>query len=760
MTAAVATLPPMDTALFETIALTADKLVLDNKYIPLSPAPKQWLFLGVPQREVMFGGSAGPGKSIALLMHAAKWVDHPHYRCLILRRSFSDLSQAGALMDVANQWWGGMKGVRWRAQTKTWVFPSGAQIRFGYLQHEADKYQYAGSEYHCLAVGSAILMGDGTSKAIEQVRPGDYVQTLEGPRRVVASVSTGEKDCVRITTPNGSVVASLTHAILTPDGWRTPDDLLSSRSIERLPARERIVSSTGLSQAGAAHPASRHSDRPLARIPAPPAPGRAASPVVSGCRESDAGIYCEASDDSSSAAPQPQTWSGRLATLVPNPRRGPARYDAHESTYAPRSSELQGSTDRYSTDAPSQSHDDAHARSASAGVRAWLRRQAGAVRHTLAHWRSGDPARTQRHSRCNHETYAHPYTRETRAVSTGDVAYVDAEICRVGVRETWDLQVEDVNHYVSFYSTLLHRNCIIFDELTQFTETQYRFMFSRNRKDIGDPIPLTIRSASNPPLGGNADVGWWVKRELYDKGWPTFVPAALYDNPYIDQEQYRESLMYLDPISRERLLNGNWEIKAAGTMFSTDRIEVVRELPPLRASVRFWDLAATEPTPGNPNPDWTVGARVGLGYDNRVYIMHIARAQKNPGAVERMVKQHAMMDTINVQVWVEQEPGAAGKSMIEHYQQALPTFTVTGARSSGSKVVKATPFANLVDRGNVSMMAGPWNAEFIEELESFPYGEHDDQVDAVSGGVNHLAVAGTVGPVSPDMRAAFAGRLG
>ena len=345
-------------------------------------------------------------------------------------------------------------------------------------------------------------------------------------------------------------------------------------------------------------------------------------------------------------------------------------------------------------------------------------------------------------------------------MASGCVVFDDAEIVRVGVRDTWDLQVEDVNHYVSSNSNILHRNCIILDELTQFSETQYRYMFTRNRKDMGDPIPLTIRSASNPPLGGNADPGWWVKRELYDKGWPVFIPAALKDNPHIDRKEYEKSLMYLDPISRERMLNGNWEIKAAGTMFSTDKIEIVSALPPIKASVRFWDLASTAPSIGNPNPDATAGARIGLGYDGNIYIMHIAWLQANPDVVERTVKQHAMMDTINVQVWIEQEPGASGKALIDYYRsKALPTFTVTGAKSSGSKVVKATPFANKVGQGVVKMLAGPWNERFITELEAFPLGEHDDQVDAVSGGINHLDLAGTIGPVSPDMARAVMGRI-
>ena len=71
--------------------------------------------------EAFYGGAAGGGKSIALLMAALQYVDVPGYAAIIFRRSYADLSLPGALMDRAHEWLGSTDAV-WHEQIKTWVF--------------------------------------------------------------------------------------------------------------------------------------------------------------------------------------------------------------------------------------------------------------------------------------------------------------------------------------------------------------------------------------------------------------------------------------------------------------------------------------------------------------------------------------------------------------------------------------------------------------------------------------------------------------
>lgn len=129
--------------------------IVGNRFIPHWPTPPQQLFLGLHLHrrgkrkprvfEALYGGAAGGGKSNCLLSAAAQFVHVPGYACLILRRTFQDLSLPGAIMDRAIQWWR-PRGVHWNGERKTFTFPSGATVTFGYLLHEHDHLQYQGSE--------------------------------------------------------------------------------------------------------------------------------------------------------------------------------------------------------------------------------------------------------------------------------------------------------------------------------------------------------------------------------------------------------------------------------------------------------------------------------------------------------------------------------------------------------------------------------------------------------------------------------------
>jgi phage terminase large subunit-like protein len=105
-----------------------------------------------------------------------------------------------------------------------------------------------------------------------------------------------------------------------------------------------------------------------------------------------------------------------------------------------------------------------------------------------------------------------------------------------------------------------------FDELTQFSETQYTYLFSRRRKKADSLIPLRFRAASNPGGEGHA---WVYKRfidpkEIRDGKKRGYIPAKLQDNPNLDRESYRESLAELDPITRAQIESGDWEAVEGG----------------------------------------------------------------------------------------------------------------------------------------------------------------------------------------------------
>ena len=154
--------------------------------------------------------------------------------------------------------------------------------------------------------------------------------------------------------------------------------------------------------------------------------------------------------------------------------------------------------------------------------------------------------------------------------------------------------------------------------------------------------------------------------------------------------------------------------------------------------IRFWDLAATEQTdPGD--PDWTIGALLGLEKGTNItWCLNIIRIRGTPENVQEMVKSTAMIDGKRVKIRIEQEPGAAGKKVINDYKRVLVGYDVEGVPATGEKSVRATPLSIQVNAGNVRMLEADWNTPTMAVLRVFPHGKHDDDVDAMSGSFNEL----------------------
>lgn len=277
---------------------------------------------------------------------------------------------------------------------------------------------------------------------------------------------------------------------------------------------------------------------------------------------------------------------------------------------------------------------------------------------------------------------------------------------------------------------------IAFDELTQFAENQFTYLFSRLRRKEGSTIPLRMRSASNPGGPGHE----WVKQRYIIEGAAQghiFIPSALDDNPHVDRKAYIASLDHLDPLTKEQLLAGDWDATYDGGMFRREWFQYLDVAPDLTGAkiVRRWDLAGSEVSPEYPNPDWTAGVKMARMPDDRIVILNVVRFRKTPGGVEKEIRRVAAIDGRRIKIRIEQEPGSAGKSLIHHYVvRVLHGYDVRGVPSSGDKIIRASPLSSQAYAKNVYLLRAPWNKDFLNEIVWFPNpGVHDDQVDAASG---------------------------
>jgi hypothetical protein len=578
------------------------------KWLP-SPGPQTDAFWH-PADVLLYGGQGGGGKSDLGLGLAFT----QHKRSLILRRKYTNLD---ALIERAIEVNGTRDGFNGSPPPKLRT-NDGRLITFGANQHLGDEQGFQGQpfDFKCVGAGTLVLMPDGAYRAIETLQVGEFVQTLEGARRINRVFPVRSDEAIRLTVWDeaGEPVCyqdqSLTHEVLTPEGWACHDTFGGSSRLstyEPMGCCEEGTTSRRFfrpSRVRGTLRAARHWGQQQVRGALRGCLARAGLTAGDACVAlPHQGIAFAASCGSHRGLPPLRGWSspeGRTA-----PRRGSDAGSTWQHTSGFRAgdarfwSALQGwmggcwSAFRQCGGRVLKALDRCCALTV---ARSYLLQQDGAGRPIPICSANDGRGQTPKHSPRT-GTYAHPYTREIRSVSQGSLGSGRTfSTSRIGVIQLYDIEVDEVNHFITA-GDVINKNC--FDEAVQFLEAQVRFHLGWLRStEPGQRVRALL--ATNPPVNAEGDwiVGmfrpwldvtypkpakpgemrWFVTapdgsdvevdgpgmvqlpgmREPVQPLSRSFIPARLADNPYLVDTGYAAKLDALPEPLRSAVRDGNF----------------------------------------------------------------------------------------------------------------------------------------------------------------------------------------------------------
>lgn len=467
--------------------------------------------------ELFYGGQAGGGKSdlsIGLGLTA-------HTRTLLLRRTNKEaLGMVERIAEIA--------GSRdcYNGQNMVWRMPDGRNVDIGGCQLEEDKQKYKGTPHDliCVGRGTPVLMGNGAFKPVETVVVGDLVATLEGPRKVLRAFPTPVKPAVRVALAGGvSQIQSRSHRVLQRSGWVSPGTSGADHGhLLALCAKQsdywRISQPTSLHTHVSAEQA-RHTTLLSAQNSGPQQLTARdiqcfASPpgLIVYTKQSLSETGCEGFDDEPPVVAQLPRFRRASSALQPLLR-------ALDSLRAFHSAVVRGAVGALKKsilpDCPgdylfglhfcdARIHESSDHRAGQAPAQSCARQSTDAARPIPIYLQAGALAQTHTHNRRTW-LYAHPYNLGRRS-SQAPVAEIPYLITPVEDQVLFDLEVEEVNHFITD-GGIINKNC--FDEVSDFTESQYTFIIGWNRSADASQRCRVV-ATGNPPT--RPEGLWVIKR--------------------------------------------------------------------------------------------------------------------------------------------------------------------------------------------------------------------------------------------------------
>lgn len=292
---------------------------------------------------------------------------------------------------------------------------------------------------------------------------------------------------------------------------------------------------------------------------------------------------------------------------------------------------------------------------------------------------------------------------------------------------------------------------ILIDELTmhaEYLEAEIRFFDVLDSSLRWPGIENSFFAAvSNPDGPGQI----WVREFFIEKKLPERRQALADKFCYLPGVRENDGLLpqsYWDAIESvgdslyQAWVEGDWYVEFGGYTFKRGWFEIVDALPAdITKVVRYWDKAGTED-----GGKYTAGVLIGKSRDGLFYIIDVKRGQWSAGEREKIIKQMAELDREQwggkLSIYHEQEPGSGGKESAEATTRMLAGFNVHADKVTGDKDSRARPLAAQAEAGNVKILRGKFNIDFLDEIALIPHSTIRDQADAAAGAFNKLTGGG------------------